>query len=360
MTTTFDPQDLIYPFPTPAQPGMPTIIAGPCSAETESQTLGTARLLADAGIRIFRAGIWKPRTHPGNFEGVGTPGLRWLRRVKSETGMLTATEVATPIHVADALRAGVDILWIGARTSANPFAISEIAEALKSSPDTPVLVKNPLAPDLEAWIGTFQRLYRTGIRRLGAIHRGFSQFGQNAYRNNPDWRVPIELHRRLPGLPILVDPSHISGRRDLVASLSQQALDLGFDGLMIESHINPECAWSDKAQQITPSDLGTLIRSLHPREASVESEHLDMLRRRIDMIDTEIIRLLSQRMATSSEIGDYKRTHGMQVVQEARYNSLMEERIAEAARTGLSAEFMRGIFQAIHAESVKIQLGETR
>lgn len=345
-----------YPFPPEMCGRRPLVIAGPCSAETEEQVLSTARALAACGIRIFRAGIWKPRTKPGNFEGIGAPGLRWLRKVKAETGMLVATEVATALHVSDALRAGVDILWIGARTTANPFAVSELAEALSASPDTPVLVKNPMAPDLEAWIGAFERLSRAGIRRLGAVHRGFGHFGPSKYRNEPDWRVPIELHRRLPELPILVDPSHIGGKRDLVGPLSQEAMDLGFDGLMVESHVCPGCAWSDKEQQLTPADLLEMLSSLAVRGGNVPSEHIEMLRGRIDRIDAELIDILRRRMETSVEIGRCKREAAIPVVQELRYQSLMGERIAEAARLGLSEPFMRELFQTIHAESVRLQL----
>ncbi|MDE5895006.1 MAG: 3-deoxy-7-phosphoheptulonate synthase, partial [Muribaculum intestinale] len=240
----------------------PIIIAGPCSAETEEQVLSTARELARNGVKIFRAGIWKPRTKPGGFEGVGREGLPWLAKVKEETGMLTATEVATRQHVEDALAAGVDILWIGARTSANPFAIQEIADALQEAgKDVPVLVKNPVNPDLELWIGALQRLYNAGIHRLGAIHRGFSAYGKHLYRNMPQWHIPIELRRRFPNLTLVCDPSHIGGKRELVAPLSQQALDMGFDGLIIESHCDPDCAWSDKAQQVTPEVLNFILNT---------------------------------------------------------------------------------------------------
>lgn len=341
----------------PASGQRPLVIAGPCSAETYEQTVDTALALAEIGISIFRAGIWKPRTHPGNFEGVGARGLVWLKKVKQLTGMAVATEVATPAHARAALKAGIDILWIGARTTANPFALSELAEVLADYPDTPVLVKNPLAPDLEAWIGAFQRLHLAGLRRLAAVHRGFSHFDQSIYRNSPDWRVPIELHRRIPQLPIIVDPSHIAGRRPLVASLSQQALDLGFDGLMIESHISPSCAWSDKDQQLSPADLKTMLSRLIVRDSSSPcSDRLERLRMKIDQLDLELLHLLHNRMQTSLEIGAYKRAHAMPVVQEERYNSLMEERIAQAERLDLSPDFMRDIFQRIHAESVRLQL----
>lgn len=346
----------LSPFPAELSGRRPIVIAGPCSAETEEQVLSTARGLAAAGVRIFRAGIWKPRTKPGNFEGIGAPGLKWLRKAKAETGMLVATEVATAIHTADALRAGIDMLWIGARTTANPFAVSEIAEALRGCGDVPVLVKNPVAPDLEAWIGAFERLSRAGIKRLGAVHRGFGHFGPSKYRNLPEWRVPIELRRRMPELPVLVDPSHIGGKRALVAPLAQEAMDLGFDGIMVECHVRPECAWSDKEQQLTPDDAVRLLGSLVVRGGESSSERLDMLRHRIDMLDSELIDILRRRMETSTEIGEYKREHSMPVVQEGRYRALMEERIAEAAGLGLSEAFMRGLFQAVHAESVRLQL----
>ena len=265
----------------------PIIIAGPCSAETEEQVMTTARDLAKNGIKIFRAGIWKPRTKPGGFEGIGVEGLQWLKRVKEETGMLTSTEVATRQHVEAALEAGVDILWIGARTSANPFAMQEIADALRDAAvDIPVLVKNPVNPDLELWIGALQRLYNAGIHRLGAIHRGFSSYGKHLYRNLPQWHIPIELRRRFPNLPLISDPSHIGGKRELVAPLSQQALDMGFDGLIIESHCEPDCAWSDKAQQVTSDVLNFILNTLVLRDSSVTTESLTLLRSKLTSLTT--------------------------------------------------------------------------
>ena len=242
-------------------PRRPLVIAGPCSAETEEQVIDTARALAAEGIRIYRAGLWKPRTKPGGFEGVGTAGIPWLQRVKRETGMYTATEVATRDHVAAALKGGIDLLWIGARTAANPFAMQEIADALRGH-DVPVLVKNPVSPDLELWIGAIERIHNAGIRRLAAIHRGFTSIDKSIYRNHPMWAIPIELHRRLPQLPIFCDPSHIGGRRELIAPLAQQAMDLGFDGLIVESHCDPDSAWSDKAQQITPRTLARICPAM--------------------------------------------------------------------------------------------------
>ena len=258
-------------------PRRPLVIAGPCSAETEEQVIETARELAAEGVRIFRAGLWKPRTKPGGFEGVGAEGVAWLQRVKRETGMYTATEVATRKHVMAALEGGIDMIWIGARTTANPFAMQEIADALRGH-DIPVLVKNPVSPDLELWVGGVERIYNAGIRRLGGIHRGFTSIDKSLYRNHPMWSIPIELHRRLPGLQIFCDPSHIGGRRELIAPLSQQAMDLGFDGLIVEAHCSPDCAWSDKAQQVTPQGLAYICRSLVIREANTTMESLSELR----------------------------------------------------------------------------------
>jgi len=335
----------------------PLLIAGPCSAETEEQTLETARQLAAEGIRIFRAGIWKPRTKPGGFEGVGAEGLPWLRRVKEETGMYTATEVATQAHVAAALEAGIDLLWIGARTAANPFAMQELADALRGT-DVPVLIKNPVSPDLELWIGAVQRIYNAGIRRLGVIHRGFTSIDKSLYRNHPIWSIPIELHRRLPGLPIFCDPSHIGGKRELIAPLSQQAMDLGFDGLIVEAHRCPDCAWSDKAQQITPQALAYIIRNLVIREMTTTTESLNELRSRIDKLDDELLELLARRMRVSHDIGRYKKEHDMPVLQTQRYEELLSRRAAQAVEMGMDREFMRTVLQAIHEESIRQQMQE--
>ena len=271
----------------------PLIIAGPCSAETEEQVLEAARQLSHNGIKVFRAGIWKPRTKPGGFEGNGEKALPWMQRVKEETGMLTATEVATPHHVELALNAGIDILWIGARTTANPFAVQDIADALKGV-DIPILYKNPVNPDLELWIGGMQRLNGAGIKRLAAIHRGFTSYDKSIYRNIPMWHMPIELRRRIPNLPIICDPSHIGGRRELIAPLSQQAMDLGFDGLIIESHCNPDNAWSDAKQQVTPDVLDFIIDKLTVRNTVDTTESLKSLRSQIDDLDNELIELLSK------------------------------------------------------------------
>lgn len=336
-------------------PKRPVVIAGPCSAETEEQVMATARELAKNGVKIFRAGIWKPRTKPGGFEGVGEQGLAWLQRVKDETGMLVATEVATKQHVKAALDAGVDVLWIGARTSANPFAMQEIADALVGV-DVPVLVKNPVNPDLELWIGAMQRLYNAGLRRIGAIHRGFSAYGKHLYRNMPQWHIPIELRRRLPNLTIFCDPSHIGGKRELVAPLSQQAMDMGFDGLIIESHCEPDSAWSDKSQQVTPEVLNFILHTLVVRDSVQTTESLALLRQQIDQIDSELLEALSKRMRVSREIGQYKKEHSMPVVQTGRYDDILNSRARSAEELGMSGEFMKVVYQAIHEESVRQQI----
>lgn len=336
-------------------PKRPIVIAGPCSAETEEQVMATARELAKNGVKIFRAGIWKPRTKPGGFEGVGEQGLAWLRRVKEETGMLVATEVATKQHVKTALVAGVDVLWIGARTSANPFAMQEIADAL-AGVDVPVLVKNPVNPDLELWIGAMQRIYNAGLRRIGAIHRGFSAYGKHLYRNMPQWHIPIELRRRLPNLTIFCDPSHIGGKRELVAPLSQQAMDMGFDGLIIESHCEPDSAWSDKSQQVTPEVLNFILHTLVVRDSVQTTESLALLRQQIDQIDSELLEALSKRMRVSREIGQYKKEHSMPVVQTGRYDDILNSRARSAEELGMSGEFMKVVYQAIHEESVRQQI----
>ena len=334
----------------------PIIIAGPCSAETEEQVMTTARNLAQNGIKYFRAGIWKPRTKPGGFEGIGVEGLSWMKRVKEETGMYTCTEVATKAHVEAALEAGIDILWIGARTSANPFAMQEIADALVGHEDKTVLVKNPVNPDLELWIGALQRIYNAGIRKLGAIHRGFSTYGKHLYRNLPQWHIPMELGRRIPNLPILCDPSHIGGKRELVAPISQQAVDMGFEGLIIESHCDPDCAWSDKSQQVTPDVLNYIINTLVPREKTQSTENLNLLRQQIDQLDNELIEILNKRMRVCREIGQYKKEHRMQVVQIGRYDDIMKSRIKLAEEMDMSGDFMKTVLQSIHEESVRQQV----
>lgn len=337
------------------EPKRPIIIAGPCSAETEEQVMQTATELANRGIRIFRAGIWKPRTKPGGFEGVGEPGLAWLQRVKQETGMYVTTEVATAKHVEAALNADMDMLWIGARTCANPFAMQEIADAL-AGVDIPVLVKNPVNPDLELWIGGMERLNNAGVKRMAAIHRGFSSYDKKIYRNLPQWHIPIELRRRIPNLPIFCDPSHIGGKRELIASLSQQAMDLGFDGLIVESHCNPDCAWSDAAQQVTPDVLAYILNLLVIRKEKQSTENLNELRTQIDECDNNIIEILAKRMRICREIGTFKKEHAMTILQTGRYNEILEKRGAQGELCGMSADFMRTIFEAIHGESVRQQM----
>lgn len=335
----------------------PIIIAGPCSAESESQVLETAKQLAAGGVKIFRAGIWKPRTMPGCFEGVGLAGLPWLRKVKEETGMLVGTEVASRSHVISALSAGVDIIWIGARTSASPFAMQEIADALhEMGKDIPVLIKNPVNPDLELWIGAVTRIYNAGIRRIGVIHRGFSSYGKHLYRNQPMWAIPFEFARRLPNIKVFCDPSHITGAHDLVAPLCRHALDMGFDGLMIESHCNPSCALSDAKQQLLPSELAELMKELVVRGKPTGSAELDALRRDIDHVDSELLDLLAKRMEISKKIGDYKKQHNMMVVQLGRHDTIMKERTDTGEKLGLPKDFVGKIMSAIHEESVKRQL----
>ena len=335
----------------------PVIIAGPCSAETRQQVLDTARRLAAQGVHIFRAGIWKPRTRPGGFEGIGADGLQWLKEVRQTTGMAVATEVANREHVRQALDAGLDMLWIGARTTANPFAMQEIADALsEAGADIPVLVKNPVNPDLELWIGALQRLYNAGIHRLGAIHRGFSAYGPHLYRNLPQWHIPIELRRRYPALPIICDPSHMGGKRELVAPLSQEALDMGFDGVIIESHCNPDDALSDKAQQIEPEVLGFILDTLTIRRQKQSTENLRLLRHEIDRLDNDLLEVLARRMRVCRDIGMYKKEHSMPVLQTVRFDDIMHSLVATAVEMGMSADFMRTVLAAIHEESVRQQI----
>lgn len=333
----------------------PLVISGPCSAESEEQVLATGRALAAHGVKIFRAGIWKPRTKPGGFEGVGVIGLPWLQKLKQETGMLVGVEVATKAHVDAALAFGVDLLWIGARTTANPFAMQELADALQGK-DVPVLIKNPVNPDVELWIGGIERIYRAGIHRIGVIHRGFSSADKTIYRNVPQWHIAIELRRRYPNLPIICDPSHIAGRRDLIKPLSQQAMDLGFDGMIIESHCNPDAAWSDAKQQITPDTLKEILDSLIIRDETIHTESLSDLRQQIDEIDDKIIEILSKRMRISKEIAEYKKEHNMPVLQAGRYDEILTQRSQQGAQLGMSEEFMKEVFEAIHGESVRHQM----
>lgn len=333
----------------------PIIIAGPCSAETEEQVMTSATQLAAKGVKVFRAGIWKPRTKPGGFEGVGVEGLPWLKRVKEETGMLVSTEVATAKHVYECLKAGIDVLWIGARTTANPFAVQEIADALKGV-DIPVLVKNPVNPDLELWIGALERINGAGLKRLGAIHRGFSSYDKKIYRNLPQWHIPIELRRRIPELPIFCDPSHIGGKRELIAPLCQQAMDLGFDGLIVESHCNPDAAWSDASQQVTPDVLSYILNLLVIRKETQTTENLNELRSQIDECDNQIIEIFSKRMRICREIGTFKKEHDMTILQTNRYNEILDKRGAQGALCGMDSEFIKHVFEAIHEESVRQQM----
>jgi 3-deoxy-D-arabino-heptulosonate 7-phosphate (DAHP) synthase len=333
----------------------PIVIAGPCSAESEEQVLETARGLAAKGVKIFRAGIWKPRTKPGGFEGVGAVGLQWLKKVKEETGMYVSTEVATKAHVEEALKAGMDMLWIGARTTVNPFAVQEIADALQGV-DIPVLIKNPVNPDLELWIGAIERIYGAGIHRIGVIHRGFSSYDKKMYRNLPLWHIPIELRRRMPELQIFCDPSHIGGKRELIAPLCQQAMDLSFDGLIVESHCNPDCALSDASQQITPDVLDYVLNLLVIRNETQTTENLSQLRNQIDGIDEQLLELLAKRMRISREIGIYKKEHNMPILQSPRYSEILEKRASMGQSMDLNTEFVKEILKEIHEESVRQQM----
>ena len=336
----------------------PMCIAGPCSAETEEQVMETAKGLAAFGIHVYRAGIWKPRTHPGSFEGVGTPGLKWLKKVKETYGMKVCTEVATEKHVLECIKYGVDVIWIGARTSANPFLMQEIADALEGT-DIPVLVKNPVNPDLDLWVGALERLNRAGIRKLGVIHRGFSTSAPILYRNDPGWRIAIELRTRYPQMTFFADPSHMAGDRKYLQELSQRAMDLGLEGLMVESHRCPDQAWSDAKQQLTPRDLQTLLESLVIRENTSDNEDykegIDALRARIDVLDESLLKLLSDRNKISNQIGQYKRDHNVAILQAVRWEQVLTDMINKGKLQGLSEESVSAIFNAIHDESVRVQ-----
>ena len=345
----------LSPLNLPSDNERPFVIAGPCSAETEEQVMTTARELAMKGCHNFRAGVWKPRTKPGGFEGHGEPALVWLAEVKKETKMLVSTEVATSEHVELALKYGIDILWIGARTSANPFAMQAIADALKGV-DVPVFVKNPVNPDLELWVGALERLNQAGVKRLGAIHRGFSSYEQKIYRNAPMWQIPIELRRRIPALPLISDPSHIGGRRELIAPLCQQAMDLGFDGLIIESHCDPDKAWSDAKQQVTPDVLDYILSLLVIRDEHTMTEGITQLRKQIDELDNQLMDLLAKRMKVCREIGQYKKEHNMTVLQANRYNEILNKRGAQGSLCGMDPEFVAHVFENIHEESVRQQI----
>jgi len=345
----------LQPLNLPSDNKRPIVIAGPCSAETEEQVMTTAKNLANLGCHMFRAGIWKPRTKPGGFEGHGEKALPWMQQVKQETGMLTATEVATPEHVELALKYGIDVLWVGARTTANPFAVQALADSLKGV-DVPVLVKNPVNPDLELWIGALLRINAAGVKRLGTIHRGFSSIDQKLYRNTPMWHLPIELKRRYPNLPVVCDPSHIGGRRDLIAPLCQQAMDMGFDGLIVESHCSPDDAWSDAKQQVTPDVLDFILDRLVIRDNIELTESLTSLRKQIDEMDDQLMDLLTRRMRVSREIAAYKKEHNMGVVQTGRYTEILDKRGAQGTMCGMNADFVKKIYEAIHEESVRQQM----
>lgn len=333
----------------------PLVIAGPCSAETEEQVLDIARQLKDSDVSIYRAGIWKPRTRPGGFEGVGAIGLGWLQKAKAETGLLMAVEVANATHVKLALEHDIDVLWIGARTTVNPFAVQEIADALTNT-DKIVLVKNPVNPDLALWLGGVERLYNAGIKKLGVIHRGFSTYEKTKYRNIPEWQLAIELHDRFPDLPIICDPSHITGRRDMIQQVSQQALDLNYDGLMIETHNNPDKAWSDAAQQVTPERLKEIMTSLKVRNKGAENsafnEHIEKLRLRIDEYDSKLIQVLGERMRIADEIGMLKKENNVSVLQGKRWKEVLEKMKTEGLPENLGEEFILKLFRAIHQESI--------
>lgn len=345
----------LKPLNIPSDNERPFVIAGPCSAETEEQVMRTAKELASRGCHNFRAGVWKPRTKPGGFEGNGEKAMPWLQEVKKETGMLVSTEVATPEHVEIALKYGVDILWVGARTSANPFAMQALADSLKGV-DVPVLVKNPVNPDLELWIGALERINGAGIKRLGAIHRGFSSYDKKIYRNLPMWQIPIELKRRIPELPILCDPSHIGGCRELIAPLCQQAMDMGFEGLIVESHCDPEKAWSDAKQQVTPDVLDYILSLLVVRDGTTTTEGISQLRSQIDDLDNQLMDLLAKRMRVCREIGQYKKEHNMTVLQTGRYNEILDKRGAQGTLCGMAPEFVKQVFELIHEESVRQQI----
>jgi chorismate mutase len=337
----------------------PLLIAGPCSLETEEQVLATARELAkDKRVFVYRGGVWKPRTRPGSFEGVGSVGLEWLKRVKEETGLPVGTEVANVQHVEECLKADIDVLWIGARSTASPFVVQEIADALKGT-DKVVMVKNPVNPDVQLWIGAFERLSRSGIKKLVAIHRGFTPFRETKYRNYPNWRTVIELKRLLHNLPIICDPSHIAGKKEYLFEISQKALDMGMDGLMLESHIDPSCALSDKDQQVTPVELGKILDRLvikheHSDNPQFESK-LDELRDRIDRIDHEIIEILSNRNDIVKQIGQFKKDNKVTALQIDRWTQMMDDRLGMARKLHLDETFAKILFQLIHEDSVRQQ-----
>ena len=336
----------------------PLVIAGPCSAETEDQVLKIAHELKDSKVSVFRAGIWKPRTRPGKFEGVGAIGLKWLQKAKAETGLLMAIEVATAAHVKLALEYDIDILWIGARTTVNPFAVQEIADALQNT-DKIVLVKNPVNPDLALWIGGVERLYNAGIKKLGVIHRGFSTYEKTKYRNNPEWQIAIDLKNRFPNLPLIIDPSHMTGNRDMIFQVTQEALDLNYDGMIIETHIDPDNAWSDAAQQVTPENLKKIIFDLTIRKETDDAyeyqSKLAKLRGKIDEFDSKLLDVIGKRMKVTEDIGALKKEKNVAVLQNKRWNEILEKMVNEGSQKGLSEEFIIQFFKAIHQESISHQ-----
>ncbi len=337
----------------------PLIISGPCSAETEEQVIDTATRLAHTGkVDMLRAGIWKPRTRPGMFEGIGTKGLPWLQKAKNITGLPICIEVATAKQVEDALHFDVDVLWIGARTTVNPFSVQEVADALRGV-DIPILVKNPINPDLELWSGAVERVERAGIKEIGLIHRGFSSYGNTEFRNAPMWHLAIEMKRRNPGRMIINDPSHICGRRDTLASISQIAIDLDYDGLMIESHIDPDNAWSDAKQQITPEVLSEMLSSLIWRKEDVSSDAfhgiMEKLRQQINQLDDELLQIIGQRMKVAESIGEYKKNNNVTILQTNRWNEILERAYKKGDKLGLSKEFITSYFDAVHMESINHQ-----
>ena len=334
------------------------IIAGPCSAETEEQLLETSQQIKETGVKIIRAGIWKPRTRPNNFEGIGEEALRWIQNVKKETGLKFAIEVATPKHVYEAIKHNIDVVWVGARSTTNPFAVQEIAEALRGA-DIPVLVKNPINPDLALWLGAIERISNVGVTKIGAIHRGFSSFKQTRYRNLPLWQIPLELKRQLSNIPLICDPSHICGNRDYIFEVSQNAMDLDYDGLIIETHRDPQNAWSDASQQITPETLRALIKNLKFRTPTSKDRDfitiLGELREQIDHVDKELFEIIAQRMDIVEKMGLYKKKNNVTVFQKNRWQEISESRNKWADDLGLNPEFMWDLFKLIHGASIKRQ-----
>lgn len=336
----------------------PLVIAGPCSAETEEQVLKVAHQLKDTDTTVFRAGIWKPRTRPGNFEGVGAIGLKWLQRAKEETGLLLATEVANRNHVELALEADIDVLWIGARSTVSPFIVQEIADALRGT-DKIVLVKNPVNPDLPLWLGAVERLYDANIEKLGVIHRGFSTYEKTTYRNNPEWQLAVDLQQKFPDLPLILDPSHIGGKRDLIFDLCQTGLDLNYDGIMVETHFDPDNAWSDAAQQITPERLKQITVDLKIRQETNEEtkfqSDLQVLRTKIDILDNQLMDMLSKRMQIAEEIGELKKANNVAILQTDRWNNVLQKMVRLGEEKNLSKEFILKLLKAVHQESIQHQ-----